>query len=610
MVTFSTKTSRGGVLRLIAINGEAQQLRKLGNNEAKVAEALESGYFGIASSNPDFIRAEIDRLVIDEKNVPDSHFQLQQRIARERGHGDIALTKDAKDEAIVRLRNDQAESLNEWADYLRSEENGHVYPDWFKVYVWESLRKMGDFDKEKGEFKKRTKSTTAPWPELNAEALAYVYDAIDTGVIRGEPSEGRLQQLLKAGNFAKLYAHAITEVGVGGSLELREITKGSWVKYDQIEGRYAPNYQRANGEFTDDAFVDNSTVIALTDSLRSMGTGWCTAGTRTAAHQLSKGDFYVYYTQDEKGDNTIPRIAIRMEDGAVTEVRGIEPGQEVEPAMLDIVAEKLKTLPGGAEYYKKVADMKWLTALYDRHLALGDEENMELSMDDLARLYEVESRVQGFGGRRDLRLLKIRCRRNLPEDLKRLFGDGGYEHCEGSLDLCRIKSTKDLVLPKSIAGDLDLSGLGFVDGLKLPERIGGDLNLYYLQSAKDLVLPREVGGNLDLVYLWRVRGRLVFPERIGGEVFLISLDSPPKNVVWPREIGAVLDVSEKFYERYASPENFGRITLLGDARHYARVMIGGIHGMDSRLLGKLKRRVYRHEILSTLNSRLFPRKGS
>ena len=390
-----------GALRLIEINGEAQRLRKLGNNEAKVAEVLKSGYFGILQSNPDLIEAEIADLVIDEEDVPESYFELQKRIAKERGHGDIEFTENVKDETIVTLRDDQAESLTEWADYLRSEENGYVYPDWFKVYTWESLKKMGDFDKEKGEFKKRTKSTTAPWPELNAEALAYVYDAIDTGVVQGNaPDSDRLNKLLGAGNFAKLYAYATTEVGVGGSPELREITKGSWVKYDQIDGKYTPDYTRVDGEYTDDKFVDNPTVIALTDSLRGMGTGWCTAGTRTAAHQLSRGDFHVYYTPDEEGDDTIPRVAIRMEYGRVVEVRGIEPGQEMEDCMLDVVTEKLKTLPGGDEYFEIVENMKRLTDIYNRFKAGG-----ELTTEDIIFLWF--SYIRGFGWCEDPRVGEI-----------------------------------------------------------------------------------------------------------------------------------------------------------------------------------------------------------
>ena len=69
--------------------------------------------------------------------------------------------------------------------------------------------------------------------------------------------------------------------------------------------------------------------MSLAQSLRSWNTGWCTAGTRTAAHQLSMGDFYVYYTQDEEGKDVVPRVAIRMEDGSVAEVRGINPDQNL-----------------------------------------------------------------------------------------------------------------------------------------------------------------------------------------------------------------------------------------------------------------------------------------
>lgn len=121
--------------------------------------------------------------------MPESYFDLQRRIARERGYGDFELTDRQKEEDVKRLRADQKESLMRWSGYLRSKENGHSYPDWFKVYVWESLKKMGEFDEEGGKFKKRTKSTVAPWPELNAEALSYVYDRVSEGVIQGKEIE-------------------------------------------------------------------------------------------------------------------------------------------------------------------------------------------------------------------------------------------------------------------------------------------------------------------------------------------------------------------------------------------------------------------------------------
>lgn len=336
-------------------------------------------------------------MVIDKEDVPNSYFALLEKIARERGQEFNSGLNEAR---VNALRKDQTESLREWSDYLRSDENGHVYPDWFKVYAWESLKKMGELDKDKGKFKKRTKSTTAPWPELNAEALAYVYDSVDNGVIRGESIEdNRLASLLNNGNFATLYAHALFHSEVNAiTPEMREVTGGSWVKYPQIEGKYEPHYAAVDGEYVDETSVDNETAMELAQSLRGKNTGWCTAGVRTAAHQLSMGDFYVYYTEDKDGKDTVPRIAIRMENGQVTEVRGIEPDQNLEANMTDIVAEKLKTLPGGDKYNKRVKDMKRVTEL-DEQTKRGDL----LSLDDVKFLHDAD----GFGWYEDSRIYNI-----------------------------------------------------------------------------------------------------------------------------------------------------------------------------------------------------------
>lgn len=382
-----------GALRLVEVNGQTQKHCKLGNKEAKIREVLGSGYFGIIHPNDKFIGAEIDNLLIADDDVPESYYELQKRIARERGYGDLEFTDEEKWQTVEALQADQSESLTEWSDYLRSDENGHIYPDWFKVYVWESLKKMGEFDKDEGKFKKRTASTTAPWPELNAEALAYVYDKVDEGVVSGNQiADERLVTLLNSGSFPALYAYALHEAIMSKATpELRDTTQGLWVKYDQIGGDYDPYYQQVDddGEYIDDTLVNNETAVRLAQSLRGMGTGWCTAGTRTAAYQLSMGDFYVYYTQDDNGDCTIPRIAIRMEDGQVAEVRGIEADQNLEDSMADIVAEKLKTLPGGDEYFEKVENMKRLSEIDNRFKAGG-----KLKPEDI--LF-VGCGVKGFG---------------------------------------------------------------------------------------------------------------------------------------------------------------------------------------------------------------------
>lgn len=278
---------------------------------------------------------------------------------------------------------------------------------------------MGEFDKEKGKFKKRAKSTTTPWSELNAEALAYVWDKIDESVIKGGTiNDEKLANLLNSGNFSTLYAHALHEAEVGGiTPELREITEGSWIKYDQIQGNYDPYYHEEDGEYIDDAVVDNDTAMSLAQSLRSWNTGWCTAGTRTAAHQLSMGDFYVYYTQDEEGKDVVPRVAIRMEDGSVAEVRGINPDQNLEGNMVDIATEKLKTLPGGDKYFEKIENMKRLTEIDERVKGGG-----ELTTDDIIFL-RFSGEVEGFGWGEDPRVGELLQYRGFESDLGMVLSD-------------------------------------------------------------------------------------------------------------------------------------------------------------------------------------------
>ncbi len=216
--------------------------------------------------------------------------------------------------------------------------------------------------------------------------------SVVTHLLQGKPTDDdKVRKLLETGNFSKLYAHAMLET-TPASAERREITRGSWVKYDQIEGHYEPDYGVGeDGEAADQIPVDDETAMRLVESLRGHGTGWCTAGTRTAAHQLSMGDFYVYYSEDDEGNYTIPRAAIRMEYGRVAEVRGIGPKQSLESVMTDIVYDKLCELPGGESYYKKVEDMRRLTEIDNRVQGGG-----ELTAQDLVFL-RFSGKIKGFG---------------------------------------------------------------------------------------------------------------------------------------------------------------------------------------------------------------------
>ncbi len=345
---------------------------------------------GILTGDQASIERQIDAHIIKTENVPEGYFELQCRIAREQGHGDIQITSEMRHQMVEAVQSDQRAGLGKWVEYLGGDDGG--YPDWFKIYAWTSVAKLGAYDKEKNEFQKRSRGTTAAYPELNREALAYVYDVLNKARVQGEQVNGgandaELQTLLKSGNFGKLYAHAVLEV-TPDSPELRKDIRGSWTKFNQTD--------------------DPRTARRLSGSLQGHGTGWCTAGESTAMMQLSGGDFFVYFTRDEHGKDIVPRVAIRMEQGEVAEVRGVNAAQELEPEMADITTERLKDLPGGEEYIRKAEDMKRLTAIEKKTLA---NPETELTADELRFLYELDHEIQGFGYGDDPRIGEIRLLR-------------------------------------------------------------------------------------------------------------------------------------------------------------------------------------------------------
>ena len=326
-------------------------------------------------------------IIQSPEEIPEGYLNLQRKLARERGHGEIEITDEMKDTYFENLSGGQKKSLDIWIDYLGSEDA--PYPTWFKYFAVRSILGLSQYDKEKKEFPKRAKTTVSPFPELDREALAYVADILERSRIKGEKVEDKeWEKLLAGANFAKLYAKAIAEV-TPATQEQKEIITGAWVKYPQ-----------------------GSDPKPLCESLQGHGTGWCTAYESTAREQLEAGDFYVYYSTDKSGKNTVPRVAIRMEGDEVGEVRGINKGQDLELSFIDIANEKMKDLGGAEKYAKRTADMKRLT-LVEKKVNAGEA----LTNDELLFLYEVGTKIEGFGYEEDPRIAELIMKRDRKADL-------------------------------------------------------------------------------------------------------------------------------------------------------------------------------------------------
>lgn len=485
--------------------------------------------------------------VIKPENIKESYFQSQIRLARERGYGNIILDEKRRKELIDSVIEDQKQTLDKWIEYFLYDEESKAYEMWEKYWVFQGLQSLGKYDKESGKFTKRDETTVYPFPPVERE---YIFTTINLmeEYIKNQKGDEEIRSALGSGNFKKLYEYVIKQSMLKGDNK-SITTRGKWVKYDQ-----------------------GSDYKILRDSLQGYYTGWCTAaGENFAKSQLENGDFYVYYTEDQKGEAKIPRIAIRM-DGkdSIGEIRGIVNNQNMEPEMMPILEEKLKEFPDSEKYMKKEHDMKLVTII-DKKIKVSEE----LTIDELRFLYEIDSEIEGFGYAKDPRIDEIKATRNKKRDYASIFnaqedevaisadelqrnpqkfkivlddlliGGFGIKVNEvpkiviGSLRYPFLeKADESIVVPKYVFGSAMFSYLKSARNFKLPEYVGGDLDLFFLESVENVIFPKKVGENLDLHYLTSV-SEIVLPEFVGKNLRLDNLESAD-NLLLPNFIGESL----------------------------------------------------------------------
>ena len=460
----------------------------------------------------------LDRYVIKYEDIPDSYFKHQEQMYLERGYGHYTMSENEKRTLADVVINDQTKSLENILDYFLSED-AEVYPDILKFWAFQGLIHLGSYNKETEEFGRRTKGTTAPFVELNHEALALTIDEINNFLKNEEVEDEEILKSIFNNNgglnnsFSKMYTHYLKYIN-GIKKSRVDSDDGVWIKYDQ-----------------------GSDHMKLVKTLEGKGTGWCTAGASTAERQLNNGDFYIYYTKGESNQYTEPRIAIRM-DGhdTIGEIRGVASNQNIEPNMEKVLDEKLEEFPDKDEYKKKVKDMKMLTSIYNKN-----QNNIDLSTEELRFLYQIDNKIQGFGYEEDSRIEEVKSKRNVKQDLCNIFdcteeqiatsltdfesneivvfgNDLVFKGVEvpetfsklkyifGSAEFFSLKSAKNLKSLQSIGGAAYFSNLTSAEGLESLQTIGWDAVFSNLTSAKGLESLQIIGNDANFNSLTEAEG--------------------------------------------------------------------------------------------------------
>ena len=316
-----------------------------------------------------------DKYVIKKEDIPESYIKYLDKVQFDQ-YG-IHMNEYQKEEKKDLIIENQKKSLDEWLDYFMSED-AKFYPTWAKYWAFQGMLTIGNYDTNKGIYNKRSKTTVAPFPELDREVLSKSIDLVIKETNKEEIEEKDLEKLVKNGNFFKLYTVQLKDTRENN---LGEETKGKWIKYEQGD-----NYQE------------------LHKSLQGKNTGWCTAGESTCKYQLKNGDFYVYYTYDEKGKATIPRLAIRMNGkNTIGEIRGVGKDQNIEPHFEDVIAKKLENFTDADSYKKRVKDTQMLTYVYTKY-----ENHKPLTKEDFNFIYEIDNKIETMGWEMDPRLEELK----------------------------------------------------------------------------------------------------------------------------------------------------------------------------------------------------------
>ena len=413
-----------------------------------------------------------DRYIIKESDIPDKYFENIAQREQDLGYGTYNLVnpqteedKDKRRECVESVIKAQKDSLDNWLNYFLSKDSSYLEM-WAKVWAFHGMLCIGNLNVGKDGYERRSKTNTNPFVSFDAEILGRCVDLVKETFEKKELADEELKKLVSSGSFSKLYGMLLAN-----KKQIKaETTEGVWIKYnreteesieEKLKSRQEPEY------------------IRLYNSLQGCNTGWCTAGSReTAKEQILGGDFYVYYSKDKEGNFIIPRLAIRMEESNIREIRGIAENQNIESNMEEILEEKLKEFPGRDRYKRRVSDMKTLTTIYNKHL-----KKDKLTKEELIFLYEIYNEIDGFGYDKDPRIEEIKYARDKKHDLAMIF------NCNIENIALNIENMHENQIYYKFQNFI--STYGNVEGVDIPENVI-DLEWNSLTSAKDLNIPESV----------------------------------------------------------------------------------------------------------------------
>jgi hypothetical protein len=397
----------------------------------------------------------------------------------------------------------QKESLDKWVDYLRLSE----YKLPFKFLMLKAVLNF-NYDLKQSKLFERGNDTIRNFTPFDAGSLAELNDKnsdyllLDYSVLMNENS-------IKILNSQEI---------------VQQSGNGKWIKFN-------------GGKKTPPATIQQNGTRLMN---LVQNTYWCTKSAGT--NQLRGGDFYVYVT--ESNGEIFPRIAVRMNENNVGEVRGNKSSaQDLDAEMLPIAEEFLiKNIPNSSgkkwldsiTFNKRCVQMtkrfeaegmykdfifdymKLISHKNNYQVDYGANSNVVLLEKKFAEIIQVPNEYYGKNdiasnfnqlsrdtiyyigdiGRYELNIFNLE---NLPK-LKYISGNfnpssfpitdfGNIEYVGGNVTLSKLNTNIGKI--KYIGGSINLQDSD-IDSFSNLESVGG--MLYLKGNIKDLGKLKKIGG--------------------------------------------------------------------------------------------------------------------
>ena len=411
-----------------------------------ILERIKNAFLDLSKSYSQYIISQdskaIENAILVEIKVREKQGDTQENIE---AYKLMVESPKERKKYIDKYAETQLQSIKEWIEYL----NKSSYPYSFRYTTLKAILNY-NYDYNIDAIIQRTNKTIRNFTPFDAGSLAIVYDA-------------------KTDFFLKDYTIAQLENAerIASERELLKTSSGGrWLKFN------------GGSNATENEIQENSKELMNL----VQNTYWCT---KSAAYgQLEGGDFYVYVT--ENNGNLLPRIAIRMEENEVGEVRGnASSAQDIEPEMLPIAKDFLENnIPNNS-------GKKWLDSIEYNERAIALYNDIDLNgflkahFKEYINLKKNEKRFLLDYASENGNITKVY---KLIEE-KIAQGDTEYEKGNIVFDLDEFDAKKTkIIFGNASFENSKIKSLGNI------ETIGG--NAYFRDSQiKDLGSLKTIGGN-------------------------------------------------------------------------------------------------------------------